>query len=69
MAADVKNKIEEALERAAEVDAHKISVEVRDHKVILRGNVKTWFERDEAERAAWSAPGVVEVQSEIQIAA
>ena len=69
MAGDVKSKIEKALERAAEVDAQKIQVEAQDHRVILRGKVRTWLERDEAERAAWSAPGVSNVQNDIRIAA
>jgi len=69
MAADVKSKIEKALERAAEVDAQKISVEAHNHRVILRGQVRTWLEREEAERAAWAAPGVSDVQNDIRIAA
>lgn len=64
---DVKNQIQKALERAADVDARKISVESTDGSVILRGTVRTWAERDEAERAAWAAPGVVGVQNEIRI--
>jgi osmotically-inducible protein OsmY len=68
-ASDVKGKIEKALERAAEVDAQRISVETQNQRVILRGNVRTWMEREEAERAAWSAPGVAEVQNDIRIAA
>ena len=68
-ASEVKSKIEKALERAAEVDAQKISVETHDRRVILRGNVKTWVEREEAERAAWGAPGVSDVQNDIRIAA
>jgi osmotically-inducible protein OsmY len=69
MAADVKSKIEKALERAAEVDAQKIQVEAHNHRVILRGEVRTWLEREEAERAAWAAPGVSAVQNDIRIAA
>jgi len=53
--------------RAAQVDAEKISVEATDDKVILRGNVRTWAERQEAERAAWGAPGVSEVRNDIRI--
>jgi osmotically-inducible protein OsmY len=69
MAGDVKSKIEKALERAAEVDAQKIQVEAHNHRVILRGKVRTWLEREEAERAAWAAPGVSDVQNDIRIAA
>lgn len=68
-ASEVKSKIEKALERAAEIDAKQISVEAHDRRVILRGNVKTWVEREEAERAAWGAPGVSDVQNDIRIAA
>lgn len=69
IAADVKNKIEKALERAVDKDSRQIKVEVHGHKVVLHGKVRTWMERDEAERAAWSAPGVSDVQSDIKIAA
>lgn len=65
---EVKTKIEKALQRAAEADARKIRVEVSGHKVILRGEVHSWGERREAERAAWSAPGVAEVEDDLVIA-
>jgi osmotically-inducible protein OsmY len=64
---DVKHKIERALERAAQLDAQTISVETKDGKVILRGNVRSFAERREAEWGAWAAPGVSEVQNEIRI--
>lgn len=64
-APEVKAKIEEALKRSAELGAKKIEVETRDGKVILRGTVRTWAERQEAERAAWNAPGVHSVKDEL----
>ena len=64
---DVKSKIEAALKRSAEVDARRIHVATADSKVILSGNVHSWFERDEARRAAWSAPGVKEVDDRIAV--
>jgi osmotically-inducible protein OsmY len=64
---DIKKKIEEAFKRSAEVDANQIQVETRDGEVILKGTVHSWFEREEAERAAWSAPGVKKVEDHITI--
>lgn len=66
-AADVKTKIEAALKRSAEVDARRINVTTADGKVTLSGNVHSWFERDQARRAAWSAPGVKQVDDRIAI--
>ena len=66
-ASDVKAKIEAALKRSAEVDARRINVAVTDGKVILTGNVHSWFERDEARHAAWAAPGVKEVDDRIAV--
>ncbi len=65
----VKQAIEEALKRDAEVDAQRIQVETSGSKVILKGTVYSWFERKEAERVAWEAAGVTQVENQIAIAA
>jgi osmotically-inducible protein OsmY len=62
---EIKRKIEDALRRAAEVDASRVTVETVGNEVILRGTVRSWAERQEAERAAWSAPGVAKVDNRI----
>jgi osmotically-inducible protein OsmY len=64
---DIKRKIQEAFKRNAEVDANRIMVETNGSEVVLKGTVRSWVEREEAERVAWSAPGVTKVEDRIAV--
>jgi osmotically-inducible protein OsmY len=64
---DVQNRITQALHRHADLDARRIHVDAQGAHVLLTGNVRSWFERDEAVHAAWAAPGVTSVESRINI--
>src|SRR3984893_17279779 len=64
---EVKAKIENALKRIAQIDANRITVDANGSEVVLKGTVRSWAERDEAERAAWLAPGVTKVDNNITI--
>ncbi|HEX4157366.1 MAG TPA: BON domain-containing protein [Rhizomicrobium sp.] len=64
---EVKRKIQDALKRNAQLDAERITVEAKGNEVVLKGAVRSWIEREEAERAAWSAPGVLKVEDRIAI--
>jgi osmotically-inducible protein OsmY len=66
--ADVKNEIEDAFRRSADLDARRIGVATRGGTVTLSGSVSSFSERDEAIMAAWSAPGVTSVEDDIAVA-
>jgi osmotically-inducible protein OsmY len=69
MAEEIKQRVEEAFQRSAEVDAAHVKVEASGGEVILRGTVRSWAEREEAERAAWAVPGVASVDNQIVVRA
>ncbi len=64
---DVKIKIEEAFKRQAAFDAAHLAVDADGTEVTLRGVVRSWTERDRAERSAWSAPGVTKVTNNLRV--
>jgi osmotically-inducible protein OsmY len=64
---ELQRKIMDAFKRNAEVDANRITVEANGSEVVLKGTVRSWIEREEAERVAWSAPGVTRVEDRIVV--
>ena len=64
---EIKRRIQDAFRRSAEIDANRIVVEANGSEVILKGTVRSWAEREEAERAAWAAPGVTKVIDQIVV--
>jgi len=64
---DVARRIERALQRDASLEASRVQIDVEDGKVTLKGGVRSWRERQAAERAAWSAPGVTKVEDRLFI--
>ena len=66
-AKDIKNKIETAFKRAADVNAKNVRVEVDGHTVTLKGTVRSWAEKEEARKTAYAAPGVYSVKNEIKV--
>lgn len=65
---DIRNRIEAAFKRQADLDAHSVTIATDGGRVTLSGKVRAWHERQAAERAAWNAPGVTRVVDNIVIA-
>ncbi|PZR25536.1 MAG: ornithine aminotransferase [Citrobacter freundii] len=65
--ADVAQGIKDALQRSANSDAGKIRVEVSGTKVTLSGSVRSFAEKEDAETAAWAAPGVTTLESNLMV--
>lgn len=68
-ATDIRERIVASLRRDADLDAGRITVKVMDHTVTLEGRVRTWAEREAAERAVWSAPGVTAIDDHLTVGA
>lgn len=64
---DVKQKIKDSFLRTAGTDAENIVVESLGDKIILRGHVRSFIEKEDAEHAAWAAPGVNSVDNKLEI--
>ncbi|SHF40045.1 BON domain-containing protein [Pedobacter caeni] len=64
---DIQKKITAAFQRSASIDSKAITIEVTGDKVVLRGKVRSFAEREDAEQAAWAAPGIVDVESKLEI--
>jgi osmotically-inducible protein OsmY len=67
VARDVRHRIVQALHRTADLDARHVSINVHDGVATLTGSVTTWQQRETAERAAGSAPGIIRVQNDIRV--
>jgi osmotically-inducible protein OsmY len=64
---EIRKQIEDALVRSAQIDAKNITVEIQGEKAILKGTVRSWAERDEAENAAYAVPGITEVENRLEV--
>lgn len=64
---DIKNKITSAFHRSATIDAEGIEIEIIGTKAILKGNVRSWAEKEDAENAVWSASGIDRVDNRLEI--
>ena len=65
---EVKSQIMAAFHRHATLDANSVNVEVLNNKVVITGTVRSWAEKKDAEKAAWSTSGVTEVENKLDVA-
>ena len=64
---DVKEKINAAFLRSATIDAGRITAEVNGSRITLRGKVRSFAEKEDAETASRNAPGIISVESKLEI--
>jgi osmotically-inducible protein OsmY len=64
---DIKKKISDFFHRSATIDSDRVTVEIAGNKVILRGTVQSIKEKEDAELAAWSAPGIIDVDNRLEV--
>jgi osmotically-inducible protein OsmY len=64
---DLKQKIHAAFHRSASLDASKIQVVVLENEVILKGKVRSIAEKEDAEKVAWAAPGILKVDNKLEL--
>lgn len=64
---DVSQRIQDSFKRSATIDSQKIAVEAKNGNVVLKGKVRSWVERADAENAAWAAPGVTQVYDQLTV--
>lgn len=64
---DIQQKIEAAFKRSATIDSKKVNIDVIGSKVVLHGKVRSFAEKQDAENAAWAAPGVLTIDNQLEI--
>ncbi len=65
--ADLKQKINSAFHRSANIDSNKVQVDVFGTKAVLKGKVRSFAEKEDAEDAVWAAPGILNVENKLEV--